>query len=416
MISPFLPTHDATTVALDFGVFIAEHARTYRTSQTAIIAALLPIIEPVRHHGDNRPLTPDAVERLLKAIDELPITPSQPVHSSSLGTAADTPAPLAGDETGAEVQSSSLASAPVETIIESAAPATTPVKPTDPQAKHAAEAPISAGEVRGECVSTSPTPSPSPTKTQLVRECHAAHPDWPASEIAKATGIRGDQIHGLARHAGIKLPSASEYKAAQFAATTEALKASASLATQPEPATPPPAIPDAATEPPPPAKRFTLADKIRAHLASHPDATLAEVTEAIGGKMSAVGWAAQKAGIVLRKRNAQERSEASARGRARLPDTLTPPDESSIQPDETVMSAPQAVHQYRPAPLTTARFYVRDGQGRYLHQSLERSPTDTGPLMTTNRKWAWFDNSQRYRGACKKWPEIETMRKEGAAK
>lgn len=60
----------------------------------------------------------------------------------------------------------------------------------------------------------------------------------------------------------------------------------------------------------------------------------------------------------------------------------------------------------------STRFYVRDAKGRYLHQSLERSPTDTGPLMTSNRKWAWYDNAQRFAGACRKWPEIADMRKE----
>lgn len=46
MISPILPAHDADTITLDFGVFVAEHARTYRTSQSAIIAALRPCITP----------------------------------------------------------------------------------------------------------------------------------------------------------------------------------------------------------------------------------------------------------------------------------------------------------------------------------------------------------------------------------
>jgi hypothetical protein len=78
------------------------------------------------------------------------------------------------------------------------------------------------------------------------------------------------------------------------------------------------------------------------------------------------------------------------------------------QPELAVVTPPP--ESRRLAPST--RFYVRDELDRYLHQSLERSPTDTGPLMTINRKWAWFDTEQRFKGAAKRWPEIEGFRKE----
>jgi len=61
------------------------------------------------------------------------------------------------------------------------------------------------------------------------------------------------------------------------------------------------------------------------------------------------------------------------------------------------------------------RFFVRDDNGRYLHQSLDPSETGIGPLMTTNRKQAWHDTMERYRGAMKKWPELANMHMEAAS-
>ena len=56
------------TIIDDFGVFIARHARRYRTSQTAIIAALLPIISSEmvigripNVSGPDKPITPVSV-------------------------------------------------------------------------------------------------------------------------------------------------------------------------------------------------------------------------------------------------------------------------------------------------------------------------------------------------------------------
>lgn len=60
MISPFLPIHAADAVTLDFGVFIAEQARTHRVSQTAILAALRPCITPSQPEGSSSPHAPAA--------------------------------------------------------------------------------------------------------------------------------------------------------------------------------------------------------------------------------------------------------------------------------------------------------------------------------------------------------------------
>lgn len=110
----------------------------------------------------------------------------------------------------------------------------------------------------------------------------------------------------------------------------------------------------------------------------------------------------------------QEAERPSEAAKAQ-PQPKQPPATKSVTPRSvTVPNEPRRIVPTH-APVgagPSTRFYVRDAKGRYLHQSLERSPTDTGPLMTSNRKWAWYDNAQRFAGACRKWPEIADMRKE----
>jgi hypothetical protein len=121
-------------------------------------------------------------------------------------------------------------------------------------------------------------------------------------------------------------------------------------------------------------------------------------------------------------------TEALRRATAKPQEAVEPPPAPEARPEP---EQPPATKPVAPRPVTapneprrivpthapvgagpSTRFYVRDMKGRYLHQSLERSPTDNGPLMTSNRKWAWYDNAQRFAGACRKWPEIADMRKE----
>ena len=63
------------------------------------------------------------------------------------------------------------------------------------------------------------------------------------------------------------------------------------------------------------------------------------------------------------------------------------------------------------------RFYLREKTeigkpSRWVHQSLAPCPTGPGPLMTLDRKWAWYDTMERFKGAVKVWPELAEMRKE----
>lgn len=85
------------------------------------------------------------------------------------------------------------------------------------------------------------------------------------------------------------------------------------------------------------------------------------------------------------------------------------------RPSLPIENRPVKVVHMKPAavrPSASVRFYVVDDKGRFLHQSLQRSPTDDGPLMTASRQWAWHDNAQRFEGAAKVWPEIIALRKD----
>lgn len=254
--------------------------------------------------------------------------------------------------------------------------------------------------------------SPAPAKGDQVRACHAEHPDWPANVIAAHLGMKPTSVRAFASLLRLSLPSQRDYVAAQAAKTSDALR----IAVQPE--TPPAAIPEPGIEAPaaePPAKRITLADRIRAHLADHPDATARDIANATGKTITSVSWAAIKAEIPLRKLTSEEHAEASrrgAQGTAKPSEAFTPPSEAPEPPAVAPEPRKAVVYRHSSPP---GRFYVRDREGRYLHMSLLPCPTGPGPLMTTKRADDWCDNSQRFKGARKLWPEIATMRKEGAA-
>ena len=342
MISPILPARDADTIALDFGVFVALQARTYRVSQSAIIAA----------------------------INQQPAAPSRP---KAAGAPATSPAdaPAEGD-----------APRPSATPL--------PETPADPLVVEAK------------------------SNADIIRADLALHPNSTAAEIAARTGIKANSVSTTARVCKINIRRLTpEEKAAAHSAAANTRWASVERKpkrAKAKPAPKPP-VPEVADKP----RRVIIADQIKAHLFDHPDATSRDVADAIGKSITSVAWAARKAGIKLRKLTPEEHAETvrAAVGKAEPARSLLPKGDA-IQPDETVMGSTFKSGHRVPSQSSPTRFYVRDKAGRYLHQSLERSPTDDGPLMTINRAYAWFDNAQRFAGAAKKWPEIETMRKEGA--
>ncbi len=173
-------------------------------------------------------------------------------------------------------------------------------------------------------------------KYELVRQCHNEHPDWPPSKIAEATGVRKDQIHGLAKFAGISIPTEAEYRRALRKQTTEALKAAAEPAEADRPAEPPQAQPQP-KQPPvsTTGRRGALKQKVLAVHAEHPDWTAAQIAEHLGhpskGSISAYLFDARAEERAVAEREQEERLLAEARKReeqrnqfaAQVPDTRT---------------------------------------------------------------------------------------------
>lgn len=102
-LSPILPAHDADLVALAFGVFIAEQARTHRVSQTAIIAALRPCITPSQPEGSSSPHAPAAQTDGEASPQAAPsVAPNSPEtapsgEAATAAAAGESPAPQAGE-------------------------------------------------------------------------------------------------------------------------------------------------------------------------------------------------------------------------------------------------------------------------------------------------------------------------------
>ena len=208
MISPILPAHDATTVALDFGVFVAEHARTFRTSQTAIIAALLPSIIPSQTFSPSQ--APAA-----------PTSTNAPVDVQAEGADASLsadPLPPAKAPTRRDVLRALVVEYPNETATQLASrmgidasniraiarqigialPKTRRALKVQPAPKRpaVAEALQKVVEVQKAAIAlkvpTRPKPKPADkaaprvTTVQRVRDLHVEHPDWSHRQFCAA--------------------------------------------------------------------------------------------------------------------------------------------------------------------------------------------------------------------------------------
>lgn len=195
-LSPILPSHDADSVTLDFGVFVAEHARTYRTSQTAIIAALLPSITQskpptpapaaptstnapvdVQAEGDDASLSADPIPEAPKPLpaanghDQQPAeakTSDQGALSSEPGGMQDESAihPATPSKTK-RIKRPAVAEA-LQKVVEAQKAAIAPKAPTQPKAKPAGN------------------PAPRVTTVQRVRDLHAEHSDWSHRQFCAA--------------------------------------------------------------------------------------------------------------------------------------------------------------------------------------------------------------------------------------
>lgn len=182
MISPILSAQDADTVALDLGVFIAERARTYRTSQSAIIAALRPYIAPEAPASEPPPSQPEEPE---------PIAPVD-------GTPAVPPASETTDGEGAS--SSSLPASPSVTN-----QTTGDAKFRDPNDWEDEDVPLVEAPVSLPSARLNPLSEEAPARRRVSRvvsvslqekaqKLKSMHPTWTPFMIAKEIGASVDNV------------------------------------------------------------------------------------------------------------------------------------------------------------------------------------------------------------------------------
>lgn len=195
------------------------------------------------------------------------------------------------------------------------------------------------------------------TKRQQVIDCHEANPDWNSFQIAEHLGFGAAHVQVIAGQCGIKLPPA------------------------PRPEQP------------------NMRDKVIAVVEANPGLTTRQIAEAAGCSLgTAARWA----------KEARENAPAVPE----LPPLSKPSERLRPLVENDVTDV---LHRPRKAP--SGRFYLRDKvTGHFVHQSLQPASHGDGPMMTMDRKWAWYDTLDRYRGAKKRWPQIAEMRKEAVSK
>lgn len=327
----------------------------------------MPAIMSAHHQNRIRNLGMSAVYRI--AADEgvspsdvldlmvaAPFTPSQPEAPSKPH------APAA--QTGEGV-SSSLASSPVDLSGLAAHEQGPTERPEGPQAAESPRFESVQGSreghrpaTYGELVTAGETAPPRKTKRQQVIDCHKAHPDWHSLQIAAHLELGPRRVQTIASQLGLKLPRA-----------------------------PGPQHPN-------------MRDEVMAAVKANPTWSLRQIADSLNcGLGTASRWAKE------------------ARKELGLPDA---------EPKRAVVSKPapqddatDVLHRVKSAPQ--GRFYLIErgdplATRRYIHQSLQPCPTGPGPLMTTDRRLAWFGTMQQFKGAMKQWPMLKDMRKEAAAK
>lgn len=178
--------------------------------------------------------------------------------------------------------------------------------------------------------------------------------------------------------------------------------------------------------PPSKAKRKMAYARVKEAFEANPSGTATQIAAVARVHPSTAGtWLKQ-----LRKDVAAKTTEALKAPPAKPQEAVEPPPapEARPEPEQPPATIPVARALPLPPPVVKpmqkgpqGRFYLREKTeigkpSRWVHQSLQPCPTGPGPLMTLDRKWAWYDTMERFKGAVKKWPELKDMRKEAAAK
>lgn len=237
--------------------------------------------------------------------------------------------------------------------------------------------------VAAEPAIVSPAKAKKPTLGDRIVAVRAEHPDWPYRVVAKHLGAPKNSVQAYASVLGFIWPSQAEYDDAEAAKILPANE--------------------------PIARRKKLADMIRAHLADHPDATLKDLSDALGVKQTSIGWAAKKAGIVLRKYTAEERSAATSKGiQAKA---LTQPAGVAIEGGDIPRPSKPAIDAEN-EPLDAPRVIKRPkgqriclrqklGAGKYLHMG--------GEGLVDSKVYAWIGTTAQLGPLRAKFPDTAGM-------
>jgi hypothetical protein len=356
MISPILPTHDADTIGLELGIFIARQSHHYRVSRDAVIAAIR---------------------------EALPSQPSQssqaPAARTSVPATSDVQAEVAAPQPSAKI-----------TIVD--------VQVED-----------EAGNSAGFFMQVD-DPEPQPTSTPAVQE----HIDDTVSNglVERPTsppGAEGSAVPAPITEAPKPLPD-EEHRPAEAKTSDQAdggavsaVKGKARLENADGVELPP-------SEPSKP-KRVSNRQRVRECHEAHPDWTAAQIATELDMGAQQVRVVASHISLALPKPPARPQEPVERAGPPTpRPEPKQPPAIASAEPFDNDEPAP-VVRKVTKAP--TGRFYLRDKvTGHFVHQSLQPASRGDGPMMTSDRKWAWFDNMDRYRGAKRQWPQLAEMRKE----
>lgn len=93
MISPILPTHDADTIALDLGIFIARQSRYYRCSRDAVMAVIREAL-PSQPEAPSKPHAPAADTPATQAAGDTTDGEEPPNDAPSVTPIPEAPKPL----------------------------------------------------------------------------------------------------------------------------------------------------------------------------------------------------------------------------------------------------------------------------------------------------------------------------------
>lgn len=339
-------------------IFVARMAFEYRCEQPDVLAAIQT--QPASARAPAAPPAPQAQERAGEGVTTSPATPSPETANSgeasadaATGESPVTPAPESAPRSGGE----NVAPASQDTV-----------------ATHQRAGVESSGST------VEPGALFSGTQAERLTALFAERGQVSMREAIEAIGGTSGGLFKAARKAGVVFRKLTKAELAQAA-----MDGMAKAGHPVEPSKKPKA----------------LGKRIAAYVEEHPDATAREVADALGSTLTAVGWAAQKAKIELRKYTAEERSEATRQGiLARQPAQVDAPVPALIAP----AAVGDVLHKVWRPKATRFRLRQHVGRGKYLHMS--------GQGLVDSKAYAWIGTEAQLLATRAKFPDAKEMAEE----